>query len=159
MAKVVIERSANKVPTLARSEVAPGEVFILVKKDGSKGKKLYGALGNNGKFYSVNLETGALASAKNLSKMVAVVGYFSIERTDANPADHVDTTRGEVKSGQLFRSTTGVETYLAMGKLSDGRRMSINMADPYNEDYAVSSKPANPVTIVGDARFVAKVSA
>jgi hypothetical protein len=147
---VRIERKKTGMTAIRRDQVKPGQVFSLVKKDGSLGDKAYVDVGNNGKHLSVNADSGELSSTADGAKSVAIVGKaaFSVKRFSA--ADVVAATRGTVKVGQVFR-VKGKETlYAHLGVLSDGRLCSLNTADPLNEDYAVTGNTKSNVEVVGE---------
>lgn len=156
MAKVTIARANGGLPGVRRDRVKPGAVFSHVMRDGKPGKKLFVAIGNNGKFYSLNISNGRcakLASTGNGHKTVTLVGKANLETTRFGRYDRRDTVRSGVKSGQLFKHYGSDVVYLALGTLRDGRFASINMDDPLNGDYAVGKNPNSNVTVVGDATW------
>lgn len=157
MPKVNVTRTKTATKTIARRDVKTGQVFQLVRKDGSFGDKLYAALGHNGKWFSVNLGNGELSSTDNGASKVAVVGKISISTKLFHTDERRETTRAGVKTHELFRSKTGSKTYAHMGTLSDGRFASVNMEDPYNDNYAVSDNGRNPVVVVGTYEIHANV--
>lgn len=151
MAKVTLQRTKDMgTRGIARGTVKPGQLFQLVKKDGSLGRTIYGALGNNGRNYSVNMTSGQLASTAKPQKKVSVVGKFAVGVTYCG---NVATTRGAVTSGDIFKVKGKDTAYLALGRLTDGRWASLNMNDPLNEDYAVTSNGKSHVTVIGHAEF------
>jgi hypothetical protein len=160
MAKVSVSRSGMQ-RSVVRNAVKPGEVFSLVKRNGTVGRKLYMALGNNGRLYSINLENGALAGTGKPSKTVAIVGKGHVTPTYYGRTDgrRIATTRVNVKSGDIFQHKDSDKSYLALGTLKDGRFASVNMADPFNDDYAVGTNAKSHVTVIGHAEFHAQVAA
>jgi hypothetical protein len=151
MAKVRIERSTTAMAKIARNRVRPGQVFSIVKRDGTLGTKKFAAVGSNGKLYSLNLATGELASTKKPSRLVSVVGRFVVRAAPSYTAKA--TTRGLVKSGQMFTVKGGSTRYLHLGKTADGF-VAINMASPLDDDYTVGRDAAKHVAVVGEAEFV-----
>jgi hypothetical protein len=145
---VRIERKKIGMTAIRRDQVKPGQVFQLVKKDGSLGDKAYVDVGNNGKHLSVNADSGELSSTADGAKQVAVVGKTAFKITRSSDVEA--TTRGAVKVGQVFR-VKGKETlYAHLGVLSDGRLCSLNTSDPFNEDYAVTGNTKSNVEVVGE---------
>jgi hypothetical protein len=65
---VRIERKKTGMTAIRRDQVKPGQVFQLVKKDGSLGDKAYVDVGNNGKHLSVNADSGELSSTADGAK-------------------------------------------------------------------------------------------
>lgn len=151
MAKVTLTRSKVVANGIRRDTVKPGQIFQLRKKDGTLGRKLYGALGRNGRLYSLNMESGELAGTGNAAKPVSVVGKFAINTTHCQ---NRVTSRDKVASGEIFTVKGGDTSYLALGRLKDGRWASVNMKNPLNDDYAATSKGSSEVTVIGSAKFL-----
>lgn len=158
MTKVVIKRSANQATT-HRGDVKAGQVFALVKKDGTVSKKLYAAVGNNGKLFSVNLDTGALASTADENRKVAVIGKFVVETRYVSRYEQKSVARSQVKSGEIFHAKGKDTPYLSLGTLSDGRWASINMKNPMNDNYAVGNNGDAQVVVIGSGTLAAQVAA
>lgn len=155
MPKIVktVARSAG-LTSVRRDAVKAGEIFqVLIK--GAVGRNYYGALGHNGKSFSINLANGELASTQNMDKAVVVVGKFSI-KTSALDLSGKETTRGALKNDAVFRK--GETNYLNLGRLSSGKLVSINMAKPFGEDYAASSKPDGKCVQVGTWSIEAQIT-
>lgn len=158
MPKVTIERKKN-MASVARRNLAPGAVFSLVKRDGTVGRKQYMAIGNNGRWLSINLATGQLASTSNSGKKVTVVGKGKFRFNRWGSYKHAETTRGRVQSNQLFQVRDGGKTYAALGKFNDGRFCGVNIADPQSGDYAAGDDSKKNVTVVGDYTIAVEVAA
>lgn len=143
-----VTRAAGLTP-VRRDAVKAGEIFQVLLK-GVPGRNHYGALGHNGKSFSINLGNGELASTGKMDKKVVVVGKFSV-KTSALDLAGKETTRGALKNNAVFRAKgEGKESiYLNLGKLTDGKAVSINMAKPFGEDYASTSALAKGVVQVG----------
>src|SRR5688572_6766895 len=115
------------MPTVARSAVKTGELFQLVKKDGSLGSKTYVHVGRNGRDYSFNIDNGELASTKSTAKRVTVVGKAHIETNYfRSQSQWVEKLRRDVRSGEIFQVKGGDARYAGMGSLNDGRFASKN---------------------------------
>lgn len=153
MAKIVLTTETAAAVHIARSAVKGGQVFKALFKDGSLGKNTYVDVGHNGRHYSLNVATGALSGTSNRTKKVVLTGRATVRQVIYLSGDvrRVTTPRGNVKSGEIFKS--GSSSYIALGQLKDGRRMAINMADPFNEDYAVTENASRNVQVIGHAEF------
>ena len=140
-----------------RSEVGAGLMFRLVKKDGSHGDHTYASIGRNGRFYSINVSSGALAATDNGDKRVAVVGKYKWEATViTDPARRTPKNRGDVADGEIFvigsnpADPAGKISYLAIGRNNAGKFLAVNLA---SGDYAVTDKANKPVVVIGTGKL------
>ncbi len=157
MAAVRIERKKTGMTTVARSEVKTGDIFQLVKKDGSLGEKTYVHVGHNGRDYSFNIANGELASTKTPAKRVTVVGKAQIETNYfKSQSQWVWKLRRDVKSGEIFQVKGGDSRYAGMGNLKDGRLASKNLNNPSDDDYAVTENGNSRVQVIGTWELVGK---
>jgi len=153
MPKLETRIERGKMTARKRSEVGAGLLFRLVKTDGSMGDKTYASIGRNGKFYSINVDTGALASTTNEDKNVAVVGKYKWDvRVATDPAQRVTKRRGDVTHGEVFvvgrdaADPSGTITYLAIGKNNEGKFLAVNLA---SGDYATTLNASKNVVVIG----------
>jgi hypothetical protein len=157
VAAVRIERKKTGMATVARSAVKTGDIFQLVKKDGSLGSKTYVHVGRNGRDYSFNIENGELASTKNPSKRVTVVGKAQIETNYfKSQSQWVEKLRRDVRSGEIFQVKGGDSRYAGMGRLTNGSFASKNLNDPSDDDYAVTDNGNSRVQVIGTWELVGK---
>lgn len=150
-----IERGTSTVRK--RADVGAGLLFRLVKDDGSHGDKTYASIGRNGRFYSINVATGALAATDNGDKRVAVVGSYKWDATViTDPNKRVRTTRGAVADGDIFvvgrdaADPKGTVAYLAIGKNNAGKFLAVNLT---SGDYATTDKASKNVIIIGKGKL------
>lgn len=158
MPKVNITRQKN-MPATTRRAVLPGQVFSLVRRDGTVSKKQYLAIGTNGKYLSVNLATGELASTANGNKKVAIVGKGKFRFNHFSSWNHRNATRRQVRSNELFQVRDGGKVYAALGRFKDGRFCAVNAADPQSGDYAAGDDAGKNVKVVGDYTISVEVAA
>lgn len=120
---------------VARQDVTFGQVFRRYNNDGTLGDKKYGAIGKNGRFYSINLVTGEVAAADDGSMRVKVVGSYvtNIKRWAASKT--VAGTRARLHDEAVFRVKGGKKLYANLGRLNDGRYIGINTQ---SADYALA---------------------
>jgi hypothetical protein len=135
---VRIERKKVGMASVRRDAVKPGQIFALLKKDGSLGEKAYIDVGNNGKHLSINADSGELSSTADGAKAVAIVGKAEFVTKRFPAGDEKATTREQVQVGEIFRAKGKSTLYAHMGDLSDGRLASLNLEDPFNNNYAVT---------------------
>ena len=130
-----------------RDNVPVGAIFALRKSNGSSGSKRYGAIGTNGKFASVNMETGKLAftPTSKAGKQVSVVGSYNIDTVLWPLSVHRHVPRSEVADNQLFTVAKGSNIYAHLGKNNNGEVVSLNLR---SRDYAVGIGRGK-ATIVG----------
>lgn len=146
-----IEISRVKNMEVTREEVEQGQVFGVVNRDGEVGTH-YAAIGANGRLYSVNLTNGALASSDNRSKLCRVLGKWKF-RVTKSWAYERNTTRDEVKPGEVFVVEGGTKEYAHMGKITkdhDGW-LSIPLANQQNHAYTENGD--SKVKVIGKFRI------
>lgn len=129
-----------------RDAVSAGQVFRLVKQDGTLGDKTYGAISRNGKHYSINLVSGELASTRSGDKRVKVVGSFKINQQMLLNGQRRQTTRGQVKDNEMFVVKGGRNVYANLGTTAERKFISLNLG---NENHAVTTKAAKRVVVIG----------
>lgn len=120
---VTIRRAASKAHPagFTRADVKVGQVFRVRNRSGARGTETYAAIGRNGKHFSVNLRTGALASTKRGDRPVTLVGTFKYN-TMISPTATRETTRGQVREGEVFRVKGGTRLYGHIGMATEGER-------------------------------------
>ena len=139
--------------TVARSSVKAGKIFQ------AKGQsKQYASVGHDGKYYSVNLANGELASSANGGKAVSIIGSFTYTLSGSlNPdcGSRRKVRRSSLKNGEIFHMPGGKILYGNLGKLSTGRWLAINLA---SGNHAVSSvRPNGNVCVVGNFELSATI--
>lgn len=146
---------------MTRQEVPNGKVFRLIKTNGRPGRKRFGALGHNGRFFSINLDSGALAASegKSATRQVEVVGtfHYALDRyPNAENDPNQVKTRKDVKPGEVFNVTgdTHKSAYLHLDHLNNGKWMSLNIG---TDDYALTDNGDSKVVVIGRTRIVASV--
>lgn len=140
--------SRSTLKTVARSAVLTGQVFRVMIK-GVMGKKTYIALGHNGKSFSINTANGELASTSKKDKAVTVVGKAIFRTQPFDPlAQGRVATRGTLGNSDVFKVNGGEKTYLNLGKLKDGRYVSVNAGKAMGEDYAVTDNGRSEVQVL-----------
>lgn len=145
----VVKHTITRVATpttVARSSLSAGQVFQIVKRDGTHGRKTYVALGHNGKMFSINTANGVLASTVKGEKRVAIVGKATFS-TSALKFPGTDTTRGALRNDAVFRVKESI--YLNLGTLKDGNFVGVNAGKAMGEDYAVGRDGGKHVQQVG----------
>lgn len=129
--------AARPLLGVARSDVTFGQLFRRYDNNGRLGEKLYGSIGNNGRFYSINMGNGEIAAADDGSARVKVVGTFTINASVASKSSAQPSTRGRLTTNDLFRVKGGKKIMANLGRLNDGRYVSLNMA---SHDYVISAR-------------------
>jgi hypothetical protein len=151
-------RIERGTPTVRkRADVGAGLLFRLIKSGNVQGDKTYASIGRNGRFYSINIATGALAATDNGDKNVAIVGSYKWDVTViTDPAKRVNKTRGDVDDGEVFvigrnaAEPAGTIAYLAIGKNNAGKFLAVNLT---SGDYAVTPKANKPVIVIGKGKM------
>ena len=157
MPAVTVSRKNNTTPKVRRNQVTTGQVFAKIIK-GDVSRKLYAALGSNGKHYSVNLQTGELASTTKETSQVAVVGTFKAKITrELDRSQYRQRLRNEVRNGELFmvKGDSSNKIYGHLGRLRDGKHMSFNMG---SKDVASTQNGRSTVYVIGEYRLDAEVT-
>lgn len=134
-----------------RDKVKTGAIFAINMGKGRTGTKRYGAIGTNGKFASVNMESGKLAFTplSKSSKKVVTVGHYNIDACLFPPSQHRKVARRNVSDSALFTIAEGNNVYAHLGENNDGQVVSLNLR---SRDYAVGPGNGN-VTIVGSYKM------
>ncbi len=134
-----------------RDKVKPGAIFATDQGRGVPGRKRYGAIGTNGKFASINMESGKLAFTplRRSDKKVITVGHYNIDATFFPPSQHRKVARRNVSDSALFIIAEGNNVYAHLGKNNDDQVVSLNLR---SRDYAVGSGNGN-VTVVGSYKM------
>lgn len=140
-----------------RAKVPVGAIFGINVGDGRLGQKRYGAIGQNGKFASINMANGNLAftSVSGASKKVIVVGSYDIKANLLPPSQHNKMARARVTDAMLFTIAEGNNVYAHLGKNRDGDCVSLNLR---SRDYAVGAGRGN-VTVVGSYKLQGQTAA
>lgn len=160
MPEVTISRRAGTLPQKRRDQIKPGEVFAKVI-DGKPSKKYYAALGHNGKFLSVNLTNGELASAVKLDAPVVIVGKWKLGTIkEMDQAKWRPTTRAAVKNGEMFvaKGKERRSLYAHLGRLTNAKFCSFDVGGPV-ENYATTDNGARNVLVVGKFKIDVELSA
>lgn len=134
---------AIKLLGTARETMKPGDVFQKYVQKNTLGTKVYLALGHNGRMLSLNLKNGEVAFSTKPQGRVKVIGSGSI---NANLGREVDMTRANLAVGDVFKLKGGKKRFFNLGRLSDGRYISVNES---GTDYAIGRNSAKAVTKVG----------
>lgn len=145
---------ANRNTT--RDNVSVGEIFAI-NMGGNPGTKRYGAIGTNGKFASVNMDSGNLAftTISGAKKNVIVVGSYDISVKFFPESQHVKMGRSDVEDDMIFTVGKGNNVYAHLGGNRDGEKVSLNLR---SRDYAVGSGGGS-VTVVGSYELKGQASA
>lgn len=143
--------SAN---TMRRGDLQPGMVFALVLKDGKLGKN-WGHVGVNsstGRMYSVNLETGELASAgpDKADREVVLTGAFKyVVNNHPTPSVERDCKRSEVQSGEVFHVNDKEVLYAHLGAIHMDVEGWLSVPMSRTENHAVTKNGNSNVHVVG----------
>ncbi len=131
--------------------VKSGEVFSVRKEGGQRGSKSYAALGSNGKYASVNIDTGAISFSPlgRGAKRVMVTGTYNVDATFVSGTDHATAKRSALVQGDLFTIDKGSNIYMHLGKNREGKYVSFNLR---SHDYALGIGRGN-VTVIGFAEL------
>lgn len=129
-----------------RDMVKYGQTFKIVKKDGTLGDNTYGVISQNGKFYSINLDTGELASTRNGAKPVKVTGKYTIKISMLQNGDRRPSTRGRLRDNELFVVKGGKSVYANLGVTAERKHIALNLG---NENHAVTTNSGKNVVVVG----------
>lgn len=149
---------ASNTGSVTRGDISAGEVFVSALK-GKRGTKRYASIGKNGKYFSVNVDTGELSSRESGRGKVFRVGSFKYD-ISLEPKGGKTTTRGKVKTSQVFRVRTangkwGDELYAHVGDYNDGGMLSIHLNGKRN--HAVSHNTGSSVMLVGSFTINAEI--
>ncbi len=134
-------------PTMPRGDVRQGMAFQI-----KGGSKKYAAIGVNGRAYSLNLDTGELASSSNRTALATIIGKwaFSLDRTYRAGVGR-QCRRDAVQVGEVFQVKNGRDEYVHLGRTSRAQNgwLSIPLARQHN--HAVTVRGDSTVTVVGNA--------
>lgn len=138
-----------------RDKVPVGAIFAINVGQGRAGQKRYGAIGENGKFASVNMANGNLAFTPTgqASKKVIVMGSYDIHATFLPPRQHKRMDRNKVTDSMLFTVDKGGNVYAHLGKNREGGCVSLNLR---SRDYAVGASKGK-VTVVGSYKLQGQI--
>ncbi len=139
-----------------RDNVKTGAIFAIDQGGGQPGRKRYGAIGTNGKYASVNMQSGKLAftALTNSRKRVVTVGHYNIDASFLPPSQHRKVARCDVSDSSLFIIAEGNNVYAHLGKNNGGQFVSLNLR---SRDYAVGLGRGN-VTVVGSYNMKGQAS-
>ncbi len=148
-----------KATTVARRDVAPGQVFALKNREGKLGTN-YAHVGMNsdtGRMYSVNLKTGELSSSTNGDRQVQLTGTFQyvINNTPA-PSVVRECRRSDVKSGEAFHVKGKEVLYAHLGAIALDSNGWLSVPLARTENHGVARKGNSRVNVV--ATFTMDVS-
>lgn len=142
-----VDRTSNV--TLTRAQVKPGQVFVVKGRNGAWGNTKYACLDSNGRFYSLKITPEGemnLAATDNGASAVKIVGKWKLSATIVKNGDRRQTTRGQVKDGELFAVKGGDKVYAHVGSLKDGRLFSMVLN---SDNHGVTANTRSKVSIVG----------
>lgn len=142
-----VDRTSNV--TLTRAQVKPGQVFVVKGRNGAWGNTKYACLDSNGRFYSLKITPDGdmnLAATDNGNSAVKIVGKWKLSATIVKNGDRRQTTRGQVKDGELFAVKGGDKVYAHVGSLRDGRLFSMVLN---SDNHGVTANTRSKVSIVG----------
>jgi hypothetical protein len=150
MPTVNISKGANAV-AMTRSQVQPGQVFAIRKRDGKLGTN-YGHVGINsrtGRMYSVNLETGELSSSTNGNSEVVLTGAFKyvVNRSPA-PSVTRECRRSEVRSGEAFHVRGKDVLYAHIGHITHDTTGWLSVPLARTENHAITRNGGSRVNVV-----------
>lgn len=158
MGMVSITRGKT-APTLHRGDVKQGQVFAVVGREGKYGTD-YASIGANGRFYSVNLKTGEVASTSNSDSTVGLTGKWEFEINEA-PAPSVtrECRRSEVRAGEVFKvKGQSEQLYFHLGTISRAMNGFLSVPLARTENHAVTRNGNSRVQVVATGRIKATVS-
>lgn len=148
--------AARPLLGVARSSVTWGQVFRRYNADGTLGDKTYAAVGKNGRFYSINLSSADVAAADDGEARVKVVGSWDLTVKVGAKSANTNTRRDRVNDESIYKVKGGAKMYANLGKLRDGRFISLNVQ---SQDYALGGKGAKNVTVTGSYELTYKLAA
>ena len=139
-----------------RDKVQVGAIFATNVGNGP-GSSRYGAIGQNGKFASVNMANGNLAftPTDKAKKKVVIMGSYDIIATLLPPSQHKKVARSRVADSMLFTVAKGGNVYAHLGTNRDNDYVSLNLR---SRDYAVG-KGNGSVTVVGAYKLKGQIAA
>ncbi len=161
MPTINISKGANAT-MVARSDVAPGQVFALKGRDGKLGTNFahVGANTRTGRMYSVNLKTGELSSSTRGDKQVQLTGTFQyvINNTPA-PSVVRECRRSEVRSGEAFHVNGKEVLYAHLGSISLDTEGWLSVPLARTENHGVTKKGNSRVNVVATFTMDATLAA
>lgn len=159
---------ARRLPGIARSEVQQGQLFRKLHSDTGRplSTALYGAVGMNGKLFSIRIDngdgtSGAAASSKNPDGRVEVVGTYSFKAEFLPQSEHRVTARDQLPDNAIFRVKTGGNGWgkkqiLNLGKLDDGTFLGVNLAKWPSQDHVRGRRANKTCVMIGTYTLTAK---
>lgn len=148
MPQVQITRG-SAAPSSLRRDVKAGQIFAVRGRDGKLGRN-FANVGHNGRYYSVNLENGELASTRKGETPVTITGkwQFVINR---KPAPGVVRTckRSEVRSGEVFHVNGKDTLYAHMGSITRAMEGYLSVPIARTENHAVTRNGNSTVHVIG----------
>lgn len=151
MPGIVTITRGDAAPVLTRAGVAPGMVFSVKRQDGRLGRK-YASIGKNGRMYSVNIDTGELASSGNGTSNVTLAGKwkFDLDRNFRYGANRIGQRmlRSEVKQGEVFTVDGGAREYAHLGRISRDKNGWLSVPLDNTDNHAVTKNGDSHVTVV-----------
>ena len=135
--------------SVKRSEVLPGQVFVVKTRDGVN-RTMYACIGHNGRMYSINTASGELSSSDNEDSAVNILGTF-VYRINSNPTPAVerDCRRSEVNSGEVFTVRGKTRSYLHMGRITLDRQGWLSVPVDNTENHAIGENGNGNVHVTG----------
>lgn len=147
----------STIQTVSRRDVKPGQVFRKQLRDGAIGDNVYAALPHNGKNFSINLNTGNIASSVKHDAPCKIVGSYELN-ISLTPNQLKETTRSEVKTNEVFRVKGGDTLYLNLGMIDNHKRyISLPVHAKFDNNYAVTENGNSAVVLVGTYNINAKL--
>lgn len=155
--RIAISRGTAQI--VKRNAVQQGQVFAYMDKTGKLSVKRLAHLGMSDAgdvAYSLILAgnsnpTDRLGDmrGKNLERNVKILGSFSYTVDFFEAPDFEEKRRSDLEAGDVFSVPKGKNggrtTYLHIGQTTDGRFVSVNLA---NNNHAISSGDTNSAVIV-----------
>jgi len=160
---VAATRRTSYPGAILRNQVKPGDIFAKVL-NGRLGEERYGSVGMNGKLYSINMKTGAVAASKNPTGETYVTGSYSLSAERWPTSRHQSTTRSQLRDGALFvvankvkNDYAGKKMYAHLERLNDNSYLSINVVSGDNARSKTNYNAGNKrVVQIGEFTFVPK---
>lgn len=152
MPVINIQKGVNAT-TLVRRDVKPGMTFAIRNTRTGKLGKNFGHVGVNsttGRMYSINLETGELASSTRGDSNVVLTGAFKyVVNNKPTPSVERECRRSEVGSGELFHVEDKDTLYAHLGSIQLDATGWLSVPMARSENHAVTKKANSRVRVVG----------
>ncbi len=145
-------------PVTKRQDAKPGDVFYKLI-DGVRGDIRYGHVAINGKWLSINLNTGALSSSVRGEGPIEVVGTLSYE-LHINAGQNDEMSRSELSDDAIFHAKGFKKNYMSLGTYNDGvdKFLSLDAGKPLSDDFSTTQNGTGRVVQVGTFSINARMA-